>query len=91
MRKPNYRFERAERDRLKKAKKEEKLQRRQQERATERAADGRPRAGYGNRVARKLIYRPLSRNRWSLPGPSLNALTRGSAQQRSPVATCSAV
>jgi hypothetical protein len=30
--KPNYRFERAERDRLKKAKKEEKL-RRQQERA----------------------------------------------------------
>ena len=31
--KPNYRFERAERDRLKKAKKEEK-QRRQQERAS---------------------------------------------------------
>jgi hypothetical protein len=31
--KPNYRFERAERDRLKKAKKEEKL-RRQQERAS---------------------------------------------------------
>jgi hypothetical protein len=30
---PNYRFERAERDRLKKAKKEEKL-RRQQERAS---------------------------------------------------------
>jgi hypothetical protein len=43
MRKPNYRFERAERDRVKKAKKEEKLQRRQQqERATERAADGAP-------------------------------------------------
>ncbi|HTV26987.1 MAG TPA: hypothetical protein VMF32_04330 [Xanthobacteraceae bacterium] len=32
MRRPNYRFERAERDRLKQAKKEEKL-RRQQERA----------------------------------------------------------
>jgi hypothetical protein len=42
MRKPNYRFERAERDRLKKAKKEEKLQRRQQERAAERDADGTP-------------------------------------------------
>ena len=38
MRKPNYRFERAERDRVKKTKKEEKLQR-QQERAAERAAD----------------------------------------------------
>jgi hypothetical protein len=34
MRKPNYRFERAERDRLKLAKKAEKA-RRQQERATE--------------------------------------------------------
>lgn len=32
MRKPNYRFERAERDRAKKARKDEKLQR-QQERA----------------------------------------------------------
>jgi hypothetical protein len=42
MRKPNYRFERAERDRVKKAKKEEKLQRRQQERAAERAAGGAP-------------------------------------------------
>src|SRR5260221_12027428 len=42
MRKPNYPFERAERDRLRKAKKEEKLQRRQQERAAERAADGTP-------------------------------------------------
>ena len=42
MRKPNYRFERAERDRVRKAKKEEKLQRRQQERAAERAADGTP-------------------------------------------------
>jgi hypothetical protein len=31
MRKPNYRFERAERDRLKQAKKEEKLRRRQRE------------------------------------------------------------
>jgi hypothetical protein len=38
MRKPNYRFERAERDRVKTAKREEKLQR-QQERAAERAAD----------------------------------------------------
>jgi hypothetical protein len=34
MRKPNYRFERAERDRLKQAKKEEKLKH-QQERATQ--------------------------------------------------------
>jgi hypothetical protein len=32
MRKPNYRFERAERDRIKRAKKEEKAVRRQQER-----------------------------------------------------------
>jgi hypothetical protein len=35
---PNYRFERAERDRLKKAKKDEKL-RRQQERAAQRPDD----------------------------------------------------
>ena len=35
MRKPNYRFERAERDRMKQAKKEEKA-RRQQERASQR-------------------------------------------------------
>lgn len=42
MRKPNYRFERAERDRVKKAKKEEKLQRRQQERAAERGAADAP-------------------------------------------------
>jgi hypothetical protein len=32
MRRPNYRFERAERDRMKAAKKEEKLKKRQQER-----------------------------------------------------------
>ena len=36
--KPNYRFERAERDRLKKAKKEEKL-RRQRERVSSPPAD----------------------------------------------------
>jgi hypothetical protein len=36
--KPNYRFERAERDRLKKAKKDEKLKR-QQERASLRRDD----------------------------------------------------
>ena len=41
MRKPNYRFERAERDRAKKAKNEEKLQRRQ-ERAATRADDTAP-------------------------------------------------
>ena len=35
MRKPNYRFERAERDRLKQAKKEEKAKRQQQERASD--------------------------------------------------------
>jgi hypothetical protein len=38
MRKPNYRFERAERDRARKARKDEKLQR-QQERAALRADD----------------------------------------------------
>ncbi len=37
----NYRFERAERDRLKKAKKDEKLKR-QQERAASRQDDGSP-------------------------------------------------
>jgi hypothetical protein len=40
MRKPNYRFERAERDRLKQAKKEEKLKRRQQERLGAPSDDG---------------------------------------------------
>jgi hypothetical protein len=39
MRRPNYRFERAERDRSKQAKKEEKLKR-QQERTTAEASDG---------------------------------------------------
>ena len=34
MRKPNYRFERAERDRAKKAKNDEQLQRRQERTAT---------------------------------------------------------
>jgi hypothetical protein len=38
MRRPNYRFERAERDRSKQAKKEEKL-RRQQERLAAQSAD----------------------------------------------------
>ena len=38
MRKPNYRFERAERDRVKQAKKEEKA-RRQQERASHRESE----------------------------------------------------
>lgn len=38
MRKPNYRFERAERDRLKQAKKEEKLKR-HQERAAEQKGE----------------------------------------------------
>ena len=41
MRKLNYRFERAERDRAKKARNDKKLQR-QQERATPRAEDGAP-------------------------------------------------
>jgi hypothetical protein len=41
MRKPNYRYERAERDRAKKARKDEKLQR-QQERAATRAEDAAP-------------------------------------------------
>ena len=39
MRKPNYRFERAERDRARKARKDEKLQR-QQERTALPADDG---------------------------------------------------
>lgn len=38
MRKPNYRFERAERDRVKQAKKEEKA-RRQQDRASQKSED----------------------------------------------------
>jgi hypothetical protein len=38
MRKPNYRFERVERDRAKKARKEEKLKR-QQERVSQRDGD----------------------------------------------------
>ena len=41
MRKPNYRFERAERDRAKKAKNDKKLQR-QQERAAPRTEEGAP-------------------------------------------------
>jgi hypothetical protein len=40
MRRPNYRFERAERDRTKQAKKEEKLKRRQQERLAADSDDG---------------------------------------------------
>jgi len=39
-RKPNYRFERAERDRSKQAKKEEKLKKRQQERLVGQSDDG---------------------------------------------------
>jgi hypothetical protein len=39
MRKPNYRFERAERDRLKLAKKEEKAKRQHQERASDQKSD----------------------------------------------------
>jgi hypothetical protein len=41
MRKPNYRFERAERDRAKKARNDKKLQR-QQEKAATRADDAAP-------------------------------------------------
>jgi hypothetical protein len=41
MRKPNYRFERVERDRMKKARKEEKLKR-QQERVSQRDNDAVP-------------------------------------------------
>ena len=41
MRKPNYRFERAERDRAKKARNDKKLQR-QQERAAPRVDDDAP-------------------------------------------------
>ena len=39
MRKPNYRFERTERDRLKRAKKEEKAKRQQQERASDQKSE----------------------------------------------------
>jgi len=45
-RKPNYRFERAERNRAKEAKKEEKLKR-QQERASARSADENPQSTSG--------------------------------------------
>ena len=51
MRKPNYRFERAERDRAKKAKNDKKLQR-QQERAATCADDGCSRTDRGERAAR---------------------------------------
>jgi hypothetical protein len=40
MRRPNYRFERAERDRTKQAKKQEKLLKRQQERLATPSDDG---------------------------------------------------
>jgi hypothetical protein len=43
-RRPNYRFDRAERDRAKKAKKEEKLKR-QQDRVLPREPDGLPETG----------------------------------------------
>jgi hypothetical protein len=39
MRKPNYRFERAERDRLKRAKKEEKAKRQQERAVPEQSAE----------------------------------------------------
>jgi hypothetical protein len=39
MRKPNYRFERAERDRLKRAKKEEKAKRQQERKPLEDSAE----------------------------------------------------
>lgn len=42
MRKPNYRFERAERDRLKRAKKEEKANRQQDVTASEKLSEGDP-------------------------------------------------
>ena len=54
MRKPNYRFERAERDRAKKARNDKKLQR-QQERAAPRAEDVTPRTDGGEQAARSLI------------------------------------
>jgi len=47
MRKPNYRYERAERDRAKKARKNEKLQR-QQERAVTRGENGASEPGAEN-------------------------------------------
>jgi hypothetical protein len=46
-RKPNYRFERAERNRAKEAKKEEKLKR-QQQRASARPADETPQPTSGS-------------------------------------------
>ena len=42
MRKPNYRFERAERDRLKRAKKEEKASRQQEVTASEKLPEADP-------------------------------------------------
>ena len=42
MRKPNYRFERAERDRIKQAKKEEKAKRQQERTAGEKPAEADP-------------------------------------------------
>jgi len=54
MRKPNYRFERAERDRAKKAKNDKKLLR-QQERAAPRAEDGAPKPTVENEPPIRIV------------------------------------
>jgi hypothetical protein len=66
MRKPNYRFERAERDRLKQAKKEEKAKRQQQERASDQKSDeaGQP--------ARSAVSDNVTRSRPSVSPAALS-------------------
>ena len=69
----NYRFERAERDRLKKAKKDEKLKR-QQERAASRQDDGSPEQTENERRAGSLVRTHRDGHRRSL-GQSLRPLS----------------
>ena len=66
MRKPNYRFERAERDRLKLAKKEEKAKRQHQERASDQKSDeaGQPASLGGERQRHHARLRHQRLCRW---------------------------
>ena len=65
-RKPNYRIERAERDRAKKAKKEEKIKQQQERAALRRAGDARRR--FGAQRAGSPLTPIITRSRtWRLP------------------------
>jgi len=78
MRKPNYRFERADRDRAKKARNDKKLQR--QERAVTRVDDGAPEPTRRASPARKLAIptlRPLVPDPEPIYSRSITAPTAG--------------